>query len=248
MSPTASSSTLDQAEIAKFAALAADWWDPRGPMAPLHRMNPVRLGFIRAQVLAHFGRPDAGLRPFEGLRIVDLGCGAGLVTEPMARLGGTVTGIDGAAETIAAARAHAAMTGLAIDYREATAEALAAAGESFDVVLALEIVEHVADLHAFCDAAQALVAPGGVMIVSTINRTLRARALAIGAAEKILRWAPEGTHEFEKLVTPDELTGALHALTVTGPFGMSFSPLSRQWAMSSDAGINYFVVATRQGT
>jgi len=237
--------TLDDAEIAKFAALAESWWDPKGPMAPLHRMNPVRLGFLRERILAHFGRPNTGLRPFAGLKVVDVGCGAGLVTEPMARLGATVTGLDGAAETIAAAQAHAGAMGLSIDYRMGTAEDVAAKGETFDVVLALEIVEHVADLHAFCDACAALVKPGGLLIVSTINRTLRARALAIGAAEKILHWAPEGTHEFEKLVTPDELRGALHALKVEGPFGMSFSPLSRQWAMSSDAGMNYFMVGVR---
>ncbi len=240
-----STTTLDPAEIAKFAAMADAWWDPKGDFAPLHRMNPVRLGFLRERILTHFGRADAGRRPFEGLSIIDVGCGGGLVAEPMARLGATVTGLDGAAESVAAARAHAETMGLAIDYRESTAEALAASGAVFDVVLALEIVEHVADLHAFCDAAMALVKPGGLMIVSTINRTLKARALAITAAERVLRWVPHGTHDYDKLVTPEELRGAMHALDVDGPFGLSFNPLDGQWRMSGDARMNYFMTGTK---
>jgi 2-polyprenyl-6-hydroxyphenyl methylase / 3-demethylubiquinone-9 3-methyltransferase len=239
-------STTDPAEIEKFARLADAWWDPKGVFAPLHRMNPARLGFLRSRICAHFGRPDSGLKPLTGLSVIDLGCGGGLVTEPMARMGASVTGLDAAAEGIAAARAHAALTGLAIDYREDTAESLAASGAAFDVVLALEIVEHVADLYAFCDAAQSLVKPGGLLIVSTINRTLAARALAITAAERVLRWVPHGTHDYEKLVTPDELRGALHALAVDGPFGLSFNPLTGAWKESGDASMNYFMTGAKK--
>ncbi|MDX2233598.1 MAG: bifunctional 2-polyprenyl-6-hydroxyphenol methylase/3-demethylubiquinol 3-O-methyltransferase UbiG [Hyphomonadaceae bacterium] len=244
MTPTPT--TLDPAEIAKFAAMADAWWDPKGDFAPLHRMNPARLGFLRTTILAHFARPDAGLRPLSGLTLIDVGCGGGLVTEPMARLGATVTGLDGAPESVAAASAHAAAVGLAIDYRQGTAEDLARTDARFDVVLALEIVEHVADLHAFCDAAQALVARGGLMIVSTINRTLKARALAITAAERLLRWIPEGTHDYEKLVTPEELRGALHGLDVSGPFGLSFNPLTGQWTLGDDASMNYFMAGAKR--
>ena len=238
--------TLDPAEIAKFAAMADAWWDPKGAFAPLHRMNPVRLGFLREKIIGHLGRADAGRRPFEGLSIIDVGCGGGLVAEPMARLGATVTGLDGAEESIAAARAHADVMALDVDYRVGTVEDLASGSPGrFDVVLALEIVEHVADLHAFCDAAMALVKPGGLMIVSTINRTLKARALAITAAERVLRWVPHGTHDYKKQVTPEELRGALHALDVEGPFGMSFNPLDGQWRMSGDASMNYFMTGTQ---
>lgn len=237
--------TLDAAEIDKFARLADAWWDPKGAFAPLHRMNPARLAFLRARICAHFGRPDRGMKPLAGLRVLDVGCGGGLVTEPMARMGATVTGLDGAEESVRAAAAHAATMGLAIDYRQGTAEALAAQGATFDVVLALEIVEHVADLHAFCDALQALVAPGGLVIVSTINRTLEARALAITAAERVLRWIPEGTHDYDKLVTPEELRGALHALDIQGPIGFRFNPLTGQWRESDNAAMNYFMLGAR---
>jgi 2-polyprenyl-6-hydroxyphenyl methylase/3-demethylubiquinone-9 3-methyltransferase len=240
-----SATTLDPSEIAKFAAMADAWWDPKGDFAPLHRMNPVRLAFLREKVLTRFGRTDTGRRPFDGLKIIDVGCGGGLVAEPMARMGATVTGLDGAPEGVAAAQAHAQTMGLTIDYRVGSAEALATGAERFDVVLALEIVEHVADLHAFCDAAMALVAPGGLMIVSTINRTLKARALAITAAERVLRWVPHGTHDYEKLVTPEELRGAMHALEVDGPFGLSFNPLDGQWRMSDDASMNYFMTGKK---
>lgn len=235
--------TLDPAEIDKFARLADAWWDPKGAFAPLHRMNPVRLAFLRERILEHFGRNGAGRRPLAGLSLIDVGCGGGLVTEPMARLGATVTGLDGAEESIRAASAHAAAMGLAIDYRVGSVETFAGA---FDIVLALEIVEHVADLHAFCDAAVALAKPGGLMIVSTINRTLAARALAITAAERLLRWVPHGTHDYEKLVSPEELRGALHALDVEGPFGLSFNPLDGRWRMTGDASMNYFMTGAKR--
>lgn len=236
--------TLDPAEIAKFAAMADAWWDPKGDFAPLHRMNPTRLAFLRETIATHFNRP-AGRRPFEGLTLIDVGCGGGLATEPMARLGATVIGLDGAAESVNAAAAHAVQGGLSIDYRQGTAEDLAASGAQFDVVLALEIVEHVADMHAFCEAVGALVKPGGIAILSTINRTVKARALAITAAERVLKWVPDGTHEFDKLVKPDELAAALLPLEVSAPVGLSFNPLSGIWKLSDDVSMNYFLVAVK---
>lgn len=236
--------TLDPDEIAKFAAMAEAWWDPKGDFAPLHRMNPVRLGFLRETISNHFGR-GPGRRPFGGLTIIDVGCGGGLVTEPMARLGATVTGLDGAAESIRAAHAHAARNGLMIDYRQGTAEAVAGSGAQFDVVLALEIVEHVADMPAFCEAVAALARPGGLIVFSTINRTAKARALAITAAERILRWVPHGTHDFEKLLKPDELAAALLPLEADAPVGLSFNPLSGAWSLSDDVSMNYFLTAKK---
>ncbi len=239
-----SATTLDPAEIAKFAAMAEAWWDPKGDFAPLHRMNPARLGFLREAIGAHFGR-EGGRRPFEGLTMIDVGCGGGLVTEPMARLGARVTGLDGAEESVKAAQAHAMAGGLTIDYRQGTAEDLAASGATFDVVLALEIIEHVADMFAFCEAAVALAKPGGLVIFSTINRTAKARALAITAAERILRWVPHGTHDFEKLVKPDELAAALLPLEADAPVGLSFNPLTGVWKTSDDVSMNYFMTVTK---
>lgn len=241
---SAASTTLDPAEIAKFAAMADAWWDPKGDFAPLHRMNPTRLAFLRDAIAAHFGRPPAR-KPLEGLSVIDVGCGGGLVTEPMARLGANVIGLDGAPESVKAAAAHAAQGGLSIDYRQGTAEDLAASGATFDVVLALEIVEHVADMHAFCEAVGKLVKPGGIAILSTINRTVKARALAITAAERVLRWIPDGTHDFEKLVKPDELAAAMLPLEAGAPVGLSFNPLSGAWKLSDDVSMNYFLTATK---
>ena len=203
--------TTDPAEVAKFGRMAATWWDPDGPMKPLHRINPVRLAYLRARIVARFGRDDGLLRPLEGLDLLDIGCGAGLVCEPMARLGATVTGIDPSPEIVAAASLHAEESGLAVNYRATTVEALSAAGARFDVVLALEVVEHVAEVATFIRAAANCLRPGGVMILSTINRTLRAYGLAILGAEYVLRWLPVGTHDWERFVRPDELarmTGA----------------------------------------
>lgn len=236
--------TLDPAEIAKFAAMAEAWWDPGGDFAPLHRMNPARLAFLRDAISKHFDR-GAGRRPFEGLTLIDVGCGGGLVTEPMARLGATVTGLDGAAESVKAANAHAARANLMIDYRQGTAEAVASSGQQFDVVLALEIIEHVADMHAFCEAVVALAKPRGLIVFSTINRTMKARALAITAAERILRWVPHGTHDYEKLVKPDELAAALLPIEADAPVGLSFHPLSGGWSLSEDVSMNYFLTATK---
>lgn len=234
--------TRDPAEIAKFAALAAQWWDPHGPFAALHRMNPVRLALIRERLAGG----AKGARPLAGRAGLDLGCGGGLVTAPLARLGAAMTGVDAAADAIEAARLHAAEAGLSIDYRCATAEQMAAERPaSFDFVTALEVVEHVADLDGFLGACAALLKPGGVLIVSTINRTFEARALALFAAEKLLHMAPDGAHEFEKLVQPAELAMAAPGLEWEAPIGMRFDPIARTWSRGRDVSMNYFRAAVR---
>lgn len=240
--------SVDPAEIARFAALAEEWWNPRGKFRPLHVFNPVRLGFIRDVVGQHFGRDARALQPFDGLRVLDIGCGGGLIAEPMARLGAAVTGVDAGQPTIAAAAHHAQSQGLAIDYRVGSAEALVAEGEHFDVVLNLEVVEHVADVGAFLAATGALVRPGGLMIVATINRTPKAFALAIVGAEYVLGWLPRGTHRYDKLVRPKELAQALAAsgLTVLRETGVSYSPLDDRWRLSADQSVNYMVVAEKR--
>jgi 2-polyprenyl-6-hydroxyphenyl methylase/3-demethylubiquinone-9 3-methyltransferase len=236
-------STLDPAEIEKFSALAAEWWNPNGPFGALHRMNPVRLQFIRDLCTTHFSTPAR--RPLEGLKALDLGCGGGLVSAPLARMGADVTAIDASAEAIGAARAYAEQAGLDIDFQCATAEALVEAGAHFDLVAALEIVEHVADVSAFLAAASALLKPGGVLVLSTINRTPKARALAIVGAERILKWAPEGAHDYDKLVTPDEIRAGAPALQWDEPVGMSYEPLGRGWALSRDISINYLMAGRK---
>jgi 2-polyprenyl-6-hydroxyphenyl methylase/3-demethylubiquinone-9 3-methyltransferase len=236
--------SIDPDNLARFAAIADEWWHPHGKFAPLHRLNPARLAFIRERCLAHVGRDGASRAPFSGLRLIDIGCGGGLVAEPMSRLGFAVTGIDAGAESVAVARAHAQALGLAIDYREATAEALS--GEPlFDVVLALEIIEHVTDPRVFIADCARLLAPGGLMIVATLNRTLRSLALGKVAAEYVLRWVPAGTHDWRKFLTPGELGGMLSGagLVTKGPFGLTLDPLSGAWRASSDARINYMMTA-----
>ncbi|HEX3882420.1 MAG TPA: bifunctional 2-polyprenyl-6-hydroxyphenol methylase/3-demethylubiquinol 3-O-methyltransferase UbiG [Stellaceae bacterium] len=238
--------TADRDEIARFAAQSAGWWDPDGQFQPLHRLNPVRLDFIRAELVAHFGRDPRSLRPFEGLSLVDIGCGGGLIAEPMARLGFSVTGIDAAEPAVAVAREHAQASGLAIDYRAATAEALAAEGRKFDAVLALELIEHVADRDAFFAAASALAAPGGAFIGATLNRTKRAFALAIVGAEYVLGWLPRGTHDWRRFVRPSEFVLGLrrHGLTATRMAGISYTP-GGEWKLSDDLAINYMLTARR---
>jgi 2-polyprenyl-6-hydroxyphenyl methylase/3-demethylubiquinone-9 3-methyltransferase len=240
--------TIDAAEVAKFEAMAADWWDPNGSAAPLHRLNPCRLDYLSAQIAAQFGRDRAAPRPFDGLRLLDVGCGGGLVSEPMARLGAAVTGLDAAGASVQAARAHAALSGLTIDYRAEPAETLAVAGERFDVVLGLEIVEHVADVPAFLSALATLAAPGGLVILSTLNRTGASFAKAIVGAEWVLRWLPRGTHDWRRFVTPDELAAAAAqaGLKPVDRTGMVFNPLRGDWRLNDrDLSVNYLMTCEK---
>jgi 2-polyprenyl-6-hydroxyphenyl methylase/3-demethylubiquinone-9 3-methyltransferase len=233
--------------VAKFSALAAQWWDPTGKFAPLHKFNPVRLGFIRDQAAGHFGRGSRSLRPFEGLSLLDIGCGGGLLAEPMARLGFAVTGADASQKNIGTARAHAAQSGLAIDYRATSAESLAAEGLAFDVVLNMEVVEHVADVSAYLAACARLVKPGGLTFVATLNKTLKSLALAKIGAEYVLNWLPRGTHDWNRFLAPGELAAMLeeNRLTVLKTQGVSFDPLAWDWKLSGDVDINYMIVAKR---
>jgi 2-polyprenyl-6-hydroxyphenyl methylase/3-demethylubiquinone-9 3-methyltransferase len=242
---SAPSATIDTDEVARFAALAGRWWDPEGEARPLHRINPLRLQFCRERLAAHFGRGDRSLRPFSGLTLLDIGCGAGLVTEPMARLGFAVTGIDAGDDMLAAARDHATAGGLAIDYRAETAEALAAAGARFDTVLMLEVVEHVPDPQALLDAAGRLVAPGGALILSTLNRTARAFVLGIVAAEQVLRWVPRGTHDWRRFQRPSELARALRraGLRLEALEGIHYDLVRDRWFRSPDIAVNYLAMA-----
>ncbi len=247
MASERSAPTVDESEIARFSALAGEWWDARGKMAPLHKFNPLRLAYIRDAACRRFGRDAKRLDCLAGLRVLDIGCGGGLLSEPLARLGAAVVGADPAAANIEAARLHAAESGVAIDYRATTAEALAEAGESFDIVLAMEVVEHVADVNLFVKLVAAMVKPSGLMIAATINRTLKSFALAIVGAEYILRWLPRGTHRWDKFVTPNELEIALKlgGLDVIDETGVIYNPLADHWRLSSDTDVNYMVTAER---
>ena len=243
-----SDTTIDSAEIAKFEAMAAEWWDPNGKFAPLHRMNPIRLDYITAQIAAEYGRDLAGRAALDGLRIADIGCGGGLLSEPLARLGGAVTGVDAGAENIAVARLHAVRAGLKIDYRATTAETLADAGETFDVVLAMEIVEHVADPATFLSACARLLGPGGLLIVSTLNRTAQSFGAAIIGAEYLLKWLPRGTHDWARFLAPGELAAMIEAAgaDVLDRKGMVYDPFADRWRLSDrDLSVNYTVVARR---
>jgi len=240
--------SVDPREVERFSRLAARWWDPHGPMAALHKFNPVRVGYIRDQAAAHFGRDSKKLGCLKGLRMLDIGCGAGILSEPLARLGADMVGADPAEENIEAARAHAEDGGLAIDYRATTAEDLAGAGEQFDVVLAMEVVEHVTDVNAFVATCGALVKPGGLMIAATLNRTLKSFALAIVGAEYVLRWVPRGTHQWDKFVTPDELEHAFErgGLDVIGERGVVYNPFADRWQLASDMDVNYMLVGEKR--
>lgn len=240
--------TVDPAEIAKFEAMAAEWWDPNGKFKPLHMLNPCRLDYITRQIAAEFDRDLSTPQPFAGLRILDIGCGGGLLSEPMARLGADVTGADAAAGNIPVARIHAEQSGLDITYRHITAEALAEAGAHFDIVLNMEVVEHVADPQAYLNACQTLLRPGGLHLCSTINRNPKSFAMAIVGAEYIMRWLPKGTHEWHKFITPDELCAMLETagLDPVDRKGFTFNPLSWQWSISDrDLSVNYVTAAIR---
>ena len=245
----ASGSTVDADEVARFSDLAATWWDPRGKMGMLHKFNPVRLGYIKEAACRAFERDPKRLDSLAGLRILDIGCGAGILSEPLARLSATVVGADPAVSNIEAAKLHAAAAGLAIDYRATTAEALADAGERFDLVLAMEVVEHVADLALFVKRCAEMVKPGGLMITATINRTLKSFALAIVGAEYVLRWLPRGTHQWDKFVTPNELEAALarHGLTAIEDTGVIYNLIADRWQLSEDMDVNYMVTAEKAG-
>jgi 2-polyprenyl-6-hydroxyphenyl methylase/3-demethylubiquinone-9 3-methyltransferase len=237
-------STVDPAEIDKFSKLAAEWWDPNGKMAPLHRINPLRLAYIRDAACRKFERNVKSLNCLSGLRMLDIGCGAGLLCEPFTRLGADVIGIDPAAKNIAAARLHAEKGHLSIDYRNTTLEDMDAR-ERFDIVLAMEVVEHVTDVGVFLGRCAAMLKPGGMLVASTLNRNWKSFALAIVGAEYVLRWLPRGTHQWSKFVTPDELTKHLldNRLVVTEQSGVVYSPFADKWSLSTDMDVNYMVVA-----
>ena len=244
----AGTNTIDEGEIAKFEAMAAEWWDPTGKFKPLHMLNPCRLGYIVEQITAEFGRDPDDLKSLEGLRILDIGCGGGLLSEPMARLGADVVGADAAAGNIPVAEVHAKQSGLEIDYRHTTAEDLATAGEQFDVVLNMEVVEHVADPPAFLLACQQLLKPGGLMICSTINRNPKSYVMAIIGAEHVMRWLPKGTHEWQKFITPDELFAMLEGagLKPVDRKGFVFNPILWNWAISDrDLSVNYVTASVK---
>lgn len=242
-------STIDPAELAKFEAMAAEWWDPDGKFKPLHMLNPCRLDYIAVQIAAEYERDLQSARPFKGLRVLDIGCGGGLLCEPMARLGAAVIGADAAAGNIPVAKLHAAQSGLEIDYRHTTAEALAEEEEKFDVVLNMEVIEHVADPASYLTACHDLLKPGGLHICSTLNRTAKSFALGIVGAEYIMRWLPKGTHEWNRFITPEELYALLNeaGLTPVDKKGFVFNPISWQWRLSDrDLSVNYVTASLRE--
>lgn len=243
--PSEPGRTLDQQEVDRFSRIAAEWWDPNGKFRPLHQIGPARMGFIRQELCGHFGR--TGLKPLGGLDVLDIGCGGGLVSEPLARLGARVTGIDPSANNIKAAAAHAGPQGLEIEYQVLQVEDLVAQGRQFDAVMCLEVVEHVPDVRAFVGLCAGLVRPGGIMVLSTINRTLKAFALAIVGAEYVLRWLPAGTHQWSRFVTPEELTQHAEAagLKRRALEGLVYDPLRWRWLISRDSDVNYFLSAIR---
>ncbi|MGR3343943.1 MAG: bifunctional 2-polyprenyl-6-hydroxyphenol methylase/3-demethylubiquinol 3-O-methyltransferase UbiG [Paracoccaceae bacterium] len=246
----AASSSIDAAEIAKFEAMAAEWWDANGKFKPLHMLNPCRLDYIAAQIAAEYERDLTSALPFKGLRILDIGCGGGLLAEPMARLGADVLGADAAARNIPVAQIHAEQAGLKIDYRHTTAEALAAAGELFDAILNMEVVEHVADPQAFLTTCQVLLKPGGLMVCSTINRNPKSFLMAIVGAEYVMRWLPKGTHDWNRFVTPDELFELIGkaGLQAVDRKGFVFNPLLWSWSLSNrDLSVNYVTTSLKSG-
>ncbi len=240
-------SSVDPAEVERFSALAAEWWNPNGKFGVLHKFNPVRLDYIREQVTARLRIDPNQREPFKGLRFLDIGCGGGLLSEPMARLGADVVAVDPSEKNIKTASVHAAEQGLDIDYRASTAEDLAAAGETFDVILNMEVIEHVADPAQFAATCAGMLKPGGLMFVATLNRTLKAFGLAIIGAEYVLGWLPKGTHQWEKFITPDELKSWLAAADcpVVELSGVTYSPLSNTWRKAADTDVNYMVICQK---
>jgi 2-polyprenyl-6-hydroxyphenyl methylase / 3-demethylubiquinone-9 3-methyltransferase len=246
VSEVAASPSVDEREIDRFDRMAEEWWNPNGKFRPLHQFNPVRLGFIRSVAAEHFGRDARALSPFDGLDLLDIGCGGGLLSEPMARMGFRVTGADASEKNVRTAQAHARDQDLPLNYSIATAESLAQQGQQFDLILNMEVIEHVADVHVFVAACATLLKPGGLMFVGTINRTLKSLMLAKIAAEYVLRWLPAGTHDWDRFITPGELRRYLAdaGLAVTGIQGMIFDPLRWEWRLSSDTDVNYAMTAT----
>jgi 2-polyprenyl-6-hydroxyphenyl methylase/3-demethylubiquinone-9 3-methyltransferase len=242
------STTIDDAEVGRFSAIADEWWDERGKFAPLHRLNPVRIGYLKDQIIRHFSLDGESATPLMNLSLADIGCGGGLISEPMARLGATVSGIDASPTNTGVAALHAQKAGLAIDYRATTAEQLAREGARFDVVLALEIIEHVADTELFMRSLAAIVKPGGLLILSTLNRTAKSYALGIIGAEYVLRWLPRGTHTWSKFIRPSEMAASLAqcGYRVVDTMGITFSPLSWSFSLTPrDLDVNYLLVAAR---
>ena len=239
--------TIDQSEVDRFSAMAAEWWDPSGKFRPLHKFNPVRLQYIKEQICEHFNRDISDREALKGLRILDIGCGGGLLSEPMARMGANVTGADASEINIEVAKIHAKQSGLKIDYRAVTSEELQANGEKFDVILNMEVVEHVADVDLFMTSCAKMVKPDGLMFIATINRTPKARALAIFMAENVLKWLPKGTHQYEKLVQPQEIEAPLNAqgMEVIDKTGVFYNVFQDRWNKSSDMDVNYMLLAKR---
>lgn len=251
MDPTQSSTAgnIDAAELHRFARIADDWWNPSGKFRPLHKLGPARLGYIRDRVVAHFGRNGGEQRPLAGLAVLDIGCGGGLISEPLCRMGASVTGIEPTDDNIGAARNHAAAAGLVIDYRSVSAEDLAAGAERYDVVVCLEVIEHVPDPSAFVATCARLTRPGGLVVLSTINRTVKAYVLAIVGAEYVLRWLPVGTHQWERFVTPEELGSYATAAGLDGFSceGLVYNPLADRWGLGRDTDVNYIGCAAKPG-
>ncbi len=243
-------STANAEEIARFAAIADEWWDDTGKFKPLHKLNPTRIEFVRDHIAAHFERDPLTQRPLQGLSLLDVGCGGGLMSEPLCRLGADITAIDAGEETIAVASAHAERDALAINYRQAVPETLAQEGLSYDVVMSVEVIEHVDDVDAFLAATAALVRPGGALILGTINRTLKSLALAKIGAEYILRWVPAGTHDWKKFVRPSEMAGGLRdqGVTLRSIKGTVYSPFKDEWSLSRDTDVNYLAFFTKDTT
>lgn len=244
----AEKTTIDQTEVDRFSKMAAEWWNPDGKFRPLHKFNPVRLTFIKSKATEHFDRDPKSQTPLEGLRLLDIGCGGGLLSEPMTRMGASVTGADASEVNIEIAKLHAEQSDLAIDYRAETSESLEAQGEKFDIILNMEVVEHVADVDLFLTSCADMLKPGGLMFMATINRTMKANLLAIIGAEYVLRWLPRGTHQYEKLVRPEEISKPLEisGLSLVDQTGVFYNPLQDRWNLSKDMDVNYMMVFERK--